>query len=104
MLDSEAEVRITMTITTIYHVTTDVPDVVADELDLAMPPYFGRICAAQKGSVSSGSDNFSDKTEWADFHTLSEAAAADKAMEALMKEFIPVAEAMRAEREESLEE
>lgn len=91
-----------MTITTIYHVTTDVPEVVADEMDLSQPPYFGRICAAQKGSVSSGSDNFSDKTEWADFHTLAEAEAAERVMEALMKELIPVAEAMRAEREEQL--
>lgn len=91
-----------MTITTIYHVTTEVPEVVADELDLAMPPYFGQICDAQKGSISSGSDSFADKYEWADFHTLAEARAAEKAMEALMKEFIPLAEARRAEREESL--
>lgn len=91
-----------MTITTIYHVTTDVPKVVADELDLSQPPYFGRICAAQKGSISSGSDHFSDKTEWAEFHTLAEAKAAEKAMEALMKEFTPLAEAKRREREDSL--
>lgn len=91
-----------MAITTIYHVTTDVPEVVADELDLAQPPYFWQICAAQKGSVSSGSDNFSDNTEWAEFHTLAEAKAAEKAMEALMKEFVPLAEAKRLEREESL--
>lgn len=91
-----------MAITTIYHVTTDVPSVVADELDLSQPPYFGQICAAQKGSVSSGSDNFSDKTEWADFHSLSEAMECSVAMDALMKEFIPLAEARRAEREEDL--
>ena len=91
-----------MTITTIYHVTTDVPEVVADELDLAQPPYFGQICAAQKGNVGSGSDSFADKFEWADFHTLAEAKACQSAMEALMKKFIPLAEAKRAEREENL--
>ncbi|AUM59697.1 hypothetical protein HOS55_gp095 [Pseudomonas phage PMBT3] len=42
------------------------------------------------------------KTEWADFHTMAEAKACEARMEALMKEFIPLAEAMRTEREESL--
>lgn len=91
-----------MAISTTHRVTTQVPDVVADEMDLSQPPYFGQICAAQKGSVSSGADNFSDKTEWADFHTMAEAKACEARMEALMKEFIPLAEAMRTEREESL--
>lgn len=91
-----------MAITTIYHVTTDVPEVVADELDLSQPPYFGKICAAQKGNVGSGSDNFDDKYEWADFHTLAEAKACQSAMEALMKEFTPLAEARRREREDDL--
>lgn len=92
-----------MSITTIYHVVTEVPEVVADELDLSQPTYFSQICAAQKGNVSSGSDNFSDKTEWADFHTWAEAKACESAMEALMKEFTPLAEAKRREREADLE-
>ena len=89
-----------MTISVIYHVEVAVPAVVSDYLDLDKPEYFQAVCNAQEGNVAAGADTFADKFDWADFTTLAEAQACEKALTELFQSWVPLAEAIRLEREQ----
>ncbi|HGP4432987.1 TPA: hypothetical protein ACLMYU_005270 [Pseudomonas aeruginosa] len=89
-------------ITTIYHVTVDVPDSVwkhfrNDQI------YFCEVCEAFKGNVGSGTNHYDQVEEWADFHDSSVAVAAEAKAKALMVKYEHLAKVLEEQAEEGYE-
>lgn len=89
-------------ITTIYHVTVDVPTLVWNHFRNDQI-YFCEVCEAFKGNVGSGTNHYDVVEEWADFHDSSTAVAAEAKVKALMVKYERLAKVLEEQAEEGYE-